>query len=541
MFNITSKFNQKLKHKSRPLSNIDKKIQFPSNLKNETFNYRPSKDLYIIFNKENNNNLKTKKKSYLNLSQKIFKKQSYNDALLQKKLFYNKIYNKHYGNSGNKDTLGLSQLFNIKHASKNYKCYTSRLSSTSTYRKINLKSKRIYKTQEEIKNSRENSLEKKHILKLDKMCEIEDKDFEKINSSNYSTYISRPISVTYKSLLLKNKNNNNNENNKNISSDNIIKIKESDINVESMKIKNLYIVKYGEILDNFQKFVSKADWIRMNYRNTYINITTNLFKSFEKFYKLMLDKLSDEMCLESFIYFCEEILAWQKFASDEIRYLKKENILLNRNYDKSEKELNEKRNVIKKINENIIKYDLNKVKKGKKDESEVEKIKNEFIKAESKNTDIKYKLIFKIFELKKNLEKNQKENDDINKLKTKTRELEENLAENRTFIKKQEFEYNKRDKLNNEYIEELLSKMEEYDKDKQAWNEKEDNFNNEMIGIKAKVNRLNDIIKEKNELIEKLKMEINGKNQDNYNINDDNIINIPVNMKVIPGGKKLQI
>ena len=308
-----------------------------------------------------------------------------------------------------------------------------------------------------------------------------------------------------------------------------------------MKIKNLYIVKYGEILDNFQKFVSKADWIRMNYRNTYINITTNLFKSFEKFYKLMLDKLSDEMCLESFIYFCEEILAWQKFASDEIRYLKKENILLNRNYDKSEKELNEKRNVIKKINENIIKYDLNKVKKGKKDESEVEKIKNEFIKAESKNTDIKYKLIFKIFELKKNLEKNQKENDDINKLKTKTRELEENLAENRTFIKKQEFEYNKRDKLNNEYIEELLSKMEEYDKDKQAWNEKEDNFNNEMIGIKAKVNRLNDIIKEKNELIEKLKMEINGKNQDNYNINDDNIINIPVNMKVIPGGKKLQI
>ena len=279
----------------------------------------------------------------------------------------------------------------------------------------------------------------------------------------------------------------------------------------------------------------------MNYINTYINITTNLFKSFEKFYKLMLDKLSDEMCLESFIYFCEEILAWQKFASDEIRYLKKENILLNRNYDKSEKELNEKRNVIKKINENIIKYDLNKVKKGKKDESEVEKIKNEFIKAESKNTDIKYKLIFKIFELKKNLEKNQKENDDINKLKTKTRELEENLAENRTFIKKQEFEYNKRDKLNNEYIEELLSKMEEYDKDKQAWNEKEDNFNNEMIGIKAKVNRLNDIIKEKNELIEKLKMEINGKNQDNYNINDDNIINIPVNMKVIPGGKKLQI
>lgn len=541
MFNITSKFNQKLKHKSRRLSNIDKKIQFPSNLKNETFNYRPSKDLYIIFNKENNNNLKTKKKSYLNLSQKIFKKQSYNDALLQKKLFYNKIYNKHYGNSGNKDTLGLSQLFNIKHASKNYKCYTSRLSSTSTYRKINLKSKRIYKTQEEIKNSRENSLEKKHILKLDKMCEIKDKDFEKINSSNYSTYISRPISVTYKSLLLKNKNNNNNENNKNISSDNIIKIKESDINVESMKIKNLYIVKYGEILDNFQKFVSKADWIRMNYRNTYINITTNLFKSFEKFYKLMLDKLSDEMCLESFIYFCEEILAWQKFASDEIRYLKKENILLNRNYDKSEKELNEKRNVIKKINENIIKYDLNKVKKGKKDESEVEKIKNEFIKAESKNTDIKYKLIFKIFELKKNLEKNQKENDDINKLKTKTRELEENLAENRTFIKKQEFEYNKRDKLNNEYIEELLSKMEEYDKDKQAWNEKEDNFNNEMIGIKAKVNRLNDIIKEKNELIEKLKMEINGKNQDNYNINDDNIINIPVNMKVIPDGKKLLI
>ena len=61
------------------------------------------------------------------------------------------------------------------------------------------------------------------------------------------------------------------------------------------------------MLFNFFDIFSKKTY------NSKLNfLANNLFKSFEKFYKLMLDKLSDEMCLKSFIYFCEEILAWQK-------------------------------------------------------------------------------------------------------------------------------------------------------------------------------------------------------------------------------------
>ena len=121
MYNISPEYRPKLKikYKSRPVSNLDKKIQYPSNSSNNTFRYRPKKILDITFNKDNNNNnkdLKPKKRSYLNLSQKAFKNQSYNKALIQKKLFYNKIYDKKYGNN---DILGLSEYFNIKNTSKN--------------------------------------------------------------------------------------------------------------------------------------------------------------------------------------------------------------------------------------------------------------------------------------------------------------------------------------------------------------------------------------------------------------------------------------
>ena len=49
-------------------------------------------------------------------------------------------------------------------------------------------------------------------------------------------------------------------------------------------------------------------------------------------------------------------------ALDEIRYLKKENIYLIKKQKILDKEISTKKNEIKEINENIIKYDLNKVK-----------------------------------------------------------------------------------------------------------------------------------------------------------------------------------
>ena len=57
------------------------------------------------------------------------------------------------------------------------------------------------------------------------------------------------------------------------------------------------------------------------YRTTFKNMSTNLSKSFETCNKILLDKISDENCLQSFYNFCEETINWQKMVLDEIRYL----------------------------------------------------------------------------------------------------------------------------------------------------------------------------------------------------------------------------
>ena len=506
-----------LNHKQRPYSNLDKNIQYPSN---RIFNEETIKDLNTKINKEEKN----PKKYYLNIS---FRKNS----LEQKKLFYNKIYNRNYGN---KDTLGLTNFLSIKKEMsgkinmKTKDQSTSRLSSTATFRKINIKSKSIQKTQEELKSD-EYSVDKDKIQdniysyniknnnsKIHEIMQINDKEFKKVhNNSNISKR--RPISV---SMLI----------NRDKIIPNKIDIKPEELNSSQMKTKNIFIIKFGYILDLFKKALSGSDWVRMDYKTTFINITTNLLKSFESFNKVLLNKFPEENCLQSLFNFCEEIISWQKLAIEEIRYYKKENIYLSRREKILEEQLKSKNEEIKKINENIIKYDLNKVNKGKLDENKVEKIKKYFNQVESNYINTIYQLNIEKAQLNKILEQNKKEiinNDDS---RNKIKNLKEELAEHKILIIQNEYNQKNKDNMKNFYIDELSEKINDFEKEKNIWKEKENKFSEEIINLKIKIDRFNEIIKAKDNKINELEKKI-GENKINSFFGND--IKIPANTKFI--------
>ena len=518
MFNISPEYKLISKHNQRPFSNINKKIQHPTT--NKTFNEYSSKDL--LFNKINNKEKNTKK-FYLNIHRK--------SSIEQKKLFYNKIYNKNYGN---KDALGLSKFLSVEKKTRKSNVKTkeyssSRLSSTTTFRKINLKSKSHQRTQEEyksyeysydkdiIKNNVDSYIGKiNHKKKIDKTMQINDEELKNIYNNDTMTK-RRPVSV---SMLL----------NREKVIPKKIDIKLEDVNSDEIKMKNLFIIKFGYILDMFKKAISGSDWIRMDFRTTFINITTNLSKSFEIYNKLLLTKLSDENCLQSLYNFCEEIISWQKLAIEEIRYLKKENINLTRRKEFIEKELSTKKEEIKELNNDIIKYDLNRVNKGKQDDSKAEKIKKDFTNIESNYVNTIYHLQKEREELNILLGKNKEDKINNDELKNKIKKLREELAECKTIIFKNDFNQKNKDKLNSIYIEELSQKISDFDKDKEIWKNKEIKFTGEIINLKIKIERLNEILKEKDNKIEELEKKIN-ENKANYLLNNN--IKTPANTKFI--------
>ena len=230
---------------SRPFSTVNKMTQFPQN---KTINDYLPNQLNITREKKESQ----EKKYYLNLSHR----NAYNPfsrALKQKKLFYNKIYNR---NLGNIDSLGLSRFIRIKREKINPPIRTkdfssTRISSTNTYRRINLKPKAFQRTQEQEYDDNNKSLEysydKGNIkFKKDSYCyynNIFDKNVTNFDFNNdvfiqiYNgkrkvNNISKKSPLSVSSLLtsrekIKEKN---------------IDVNPAEIKPEKMKIKNVYIL-----------------------------------------------------------------------------------------------------------------------------------------------------------------------------------------------------------------------------------------------------------------------------------------------------------
>ena len=516
-----------IKENLRPFSHFGRANR---NQPNRTFSQEISKQVKIKIHNH-------PKKYYININNRNINN-SFTKLLQQKKLFLHKIYKRNYGRT---DKLGLSAFLQVQNEKGNTNINTpirtkdfssTRLSSANTYQKINLKSKSIQRGHKQdleeyksLENSffNDNKIYSNNISKQDKISEVKNEELNKINNikkinfnKNNDNNKNKPISVSF---LMDRKQFNEEK----------IDIKSNDLNPD-MKIKNCFTIKFGSILNIFQKIISNSDWIRMNYRTTFKNISTNLSKSFDTCHKILLDKIVDENCLQSFYNYCEEIINWQRMALDEIRYLKKENIYLIKKQKILDKEISTKKNEIKEINENIIKYDLNKVKQGKLLDIKVEKLKNNFNNIESNYILTIYQLQKEIEQLKDVLGEKKDEKINNDELKLELKNLREEMGQKTALYYKNEFTLNRKDKFNNLYIEELSNKNKELNNEIDKLKENEIKLSDEIRNLKIKLNRMTEAIREKENAIANL----NNKD-DNNDINffsDENTI-YPAEIKFI--------
>ena len=360
------------------------------------------------------------------------------------------------------------------------------------------------------------------------------------NQDIQSCYLS-PINSIHNSSVLNKKENEVEKNNiENINED-LLKFledskklnKNSEINSEILKIRTEYLIKFSKISEFFQKLTKIDDYFRIDIRELYISVAKYLKKYFDIYNNFLLNEVKIgqtitidfwSTCMNYLYSFLIKGSKLQKFFIDELHHLKDENLNLNQRINSLENELNQKKNEINDVNKLIIKYDLNtKIKNGKKLESFMDKIRNQFNNKESSYVLTIYKLEQEISNLTELLNQNKNEINDKNDLK-------ENFKKMR---KHYEDEIIKMDKINDEKdinIKSLTQRNSDLnytiynlEQEIERFKEKEEKEKEKTIYLNAKIQNLNNIINKNNEEIKSLKNEIENLNGNNKEKKEENI------------------
>ena len=539
------------KIKERPLSCFDKK--YSSNKIPLSFSQKipEIKTPFIIIHKNNNENLNgnlTERKMNNDI-----KNLSYNMSLKEKNYFqstrkYRKIEVSKKPNNDfckekkleKKCESNLLNFFVIENESFQYKRdinskffkkdkSKSRLSSASTYNEIKSPNNNNF-FHKKIKNYNSfnmkiNSMNKKgynkfNNYKRDIIKKRMLKNFSQSKQNNNNNEISFDSSKTNShKILMKNSSITQifSDINENSHVKEKIDIDINSIGTNSIKIKNKYIIKFAKIIEVYKKFSCNLDFIRIDYRNNFLSLLNNLLKRLEEYnnyilYKYQLNKiLSIEVwstSLKSFYDFCEHFLKLLKMMIEEIRFNKKENIFLNKKLFQIENELNLKDKEIRDINKNIIKYDLNKIKNGQSAVEQVEKMKKNYIKKESKYVLTIYQMENELKQLSELLNKNEIDKKSLEELKTKYHLIKDELDKNKADFKEYEFQNEKKLILLTQYNSELSQKINNLENEIKFAKKKENEYAEQIIVHKSKIDYLNKIINQKEISLSQLKTEI---------------------------------
>ena len=144
---------------------------------------------------------------------------------------------------------------------------------------------------------------------------------------------------------------------------------------------------------------------------------------------------------------------------EEIRFVKRENMILNKRLFQIENDLKIKDKEIKDINTNIVKYDLNNVNIGKSSAGKLEKIKNNYVKKESKYILTIYQLEKELKQISEALNKNKIDRKSFEELKVKYNFLKTELNKDKADFKEYEFQNDKKVLLLTQYNSELSQKI----------------------------------------------------------------------------------
>ena len=320
----------------------------------------------------------------------------------------------------------------------------------------------------------------------------------------------------------------------------------NDCDTTVLNLRTEYLIKLSRLLEISKKFEQHSDNFRVEKREIYTYNLKNFSESFDKCNDLLLNevKIGEILDMKTWVkililYFnlSFNLIKYLKNIFKEMHFMKNENLNLKQKLFSLEGELSIKNKDITDINKYIMQYDLtNKVKYGKKKELSIKEIKNKYVSQESAYILTIYKLEEEIKQLTKVLEKNKYDINNFEMVSKKLKKVEEDYEKDKDILEKQNDEKDVTIKLLSQGMADLNEKITELETEIQELKDKEENVKHQYISYEAKITNLNDIIKNKNNIIEELEKENKTfkekKSEDGQMLEPVEMIFIPMKEKI---------
>ena len=285
----------------------------------------------------------------------------------------------------------------------------------------------------------------------------------------------------------------------------------------ALNLRTDYLIKFSKLLCIAKKFAYSMDFFRIEKRDIFSLYMKNLTSSFDSCNDFFINQIKEGDVLDSdswsklliqYYNLSFHVIKFQNYAFKEMHFLKDENLSLKQKIYGLDNELNSKKKDINDINKYIIQYDLtNKVKFKKKREMTIKEIKQKYHSQESAYVLTIYKLEREIKQLTEVLNQNQFDKNKFKEVSEKLKNLKEEFEDNKTNFDNQNSEKIVTIKVLTQTNCDLNEKINELEAEIQKYKDKEEDTQRLFIEYDAKLENLNEIIKQKNTLIEQLKEE----------------------------------
>jgi hypothetical protein len=307
-----------------------------------------------------------------------------------------------------------------------------------------------------------------------------------------------------------------------------------------LNLRTDYLIRFSKLLGIAKKFIYSMDFFRIEKRDIFSLYMKNLTEAFDSCNDFFINQIKEgdildndswSKILSQYYNLSFHVIKFQNYAFKEMQFLKNENLSFKQKLYSLEGELNAKKKDINDINKYIIQYDLtNKVKYKKKREMTIKEIKEKYNSQESAYILKINKLEQEVKQLTEVLNQNKIDTNNFKEVSEKLKNLKEELEENKNDFDNQNSQKNVTIKVLSHANIDLNEKINELEAEIQKYKEKEEDTKRQFIEYEAKLKNLNDIIHQKNILIEELKEEkiiIKEKN------NDENKILLPIESTIL--------
>ena len=285
----------------------------------------------------------------------------------------------------------------------------------------------------------------------------------------------------------------------------------------TLNLRTDYLIKFSKLLGIAKKFVYSMDFFRIEKRDIFSLYMKNLTSAFDSCNDFFINQIKEGDVLDGdswsklliqYYNLSFHVIKFQNYAFKEMHFLKDENLSLKQKIYGLDNELNSKKKDINDINKYIIQYDLtSKVKFNKKREMTIKEIKQKYHSQESAYVLTIYKLEREIKQLTEVLNQNQFDKNKFIEVSEKLKNLKEEFEENKTNFDNQNSEKIVTIKVLTQTNSDLNEKINELEIEIQKYKDKEEDTKRLFIEYDAKLENLNEVIKQKNILIDQLKEE----------------------------------